>query len=86
MDDLTDFKNLLAAKKLVFGKEETVKKLRQGKITKVYLSSNCDQMTKRDFHNLCFLNNTPCVDLTQTNEEIGVICKKPYTISVVGAA
>lgn len=85
MSDLDELKKLLATNKLVFGTNETMKKLRQGKITRVYVSSNCNQMTKRDLHNLCTLTNIPCADLAQTKDEMGVLCKKQFAISVIGA-
>ena len=84
-DETTDLKKALIANKLIFGTEETMKKLRLGKITKVYLSSNVDQTTKTDVTRICTLTNIPCIELTQTNDEIGVLCKKSFAISVVGA-
>ena len=85
-DDMADFKKLLAANKLILGTEETIKKIRGGKISKVYLVSNCENSVRVDIHHLCSLGNVPCVVLSQTNDEIGVVCKKPFAISVVGVA
>lgn len=84
-DEISDFKKLLAAHKLVLGTEETIKKARQGKVSKIYLAANCEQTVKKDITHLCKISNLPFVELSQTNEEIGVICKKPFAISVIGA-
>ncbi|MBS3124658.1 ribosomal L7Ae/L30e/S12e/Gadd45 family protein [Candidatus Woesearchaeota archaeon] len=85
-DDMADFKKLLTANKLILGTEETMKKLRLGKISKIYLASNCEERARLDIKKTCSLENVPCVDLTQSNDEIGVLCKKPFAISVVGVA
>ncbi|HLC32422.1 MAG TPA: ribosomal L7Ae/L30e/S12e/Gadd45 family protein [Candidatus Nanoarchaeia archaeon] len=86
LDDMTEFKKLLAAKKLILGTKETMKKLRAGKIGKIFLASNCDQSVRADIQRVCSLGNVQCVDLSQSNDEIGVLCKKQFAISVVGVA
>ena len=81
---VAELKKLLAAEKLVFGSERTLKLVREGKAKKVFLSVNCAPQTKEDLSHFCKLAGIECVELAQSNEEIGVICKKPFTISVVG--
>ena len=81
---VADLKKLLATNKLILGTAETVKGLRRGKIQKVFLSSNCDAQVKDDIQRLCKLGSVEIVGLAQTNEEIGVLCKKPFAISIVG--
>ncbi len=81
---VADLKKLLAANKLVLGTDETLKGLRRRKIQKVFLSSNCSAQVKSDIESLCKLGEVECVELAKTNEEIGVLCKKPFAISVVG--
>ena len=85
-DIVEEFKKLQAADKLVIGKEETVKLLRQGKAQKIFLASNCDPQVKDDIGQYCKLGNIECVELSQSNDEIGVLCRKPFAISVVGVA
>lgn len=86
IDDMADFKKLLTANKLILGTEETIKKLRAGKISKIFLASNCDETVRADIERACTLGNVPCSVLSQSNDEIGVLCKKPFAISVVGVA
>jgi len=78
-----ELKNI-AGDKLVFGTDENLKLLRSGKLSKVFLASNCSDSLKSDFENLCKISNVEYVVLSDSNEEIGVICKKPFSISVVG--
>lgn len=79
-----ELKKLLTAKKLVLGSEETVKALRKGKVQKVFIAANCDPMVKSEVENLCKVSSAQCVDLSQGSDEIGVMCKKPFAISVIG--
>jgi len=83
-DIVAELKKLLAANKAVLGTDETVKLLRQGKIKKVFLASNCNPQVKEDVEQFCKVGSVECVELTQSNEEIGVLCKKPFAISIVG--
>lgn len=84
VDVVAELKKLLASNKLVFGSEEALKLLRQGKLERVFLSANCSPIVKSDIESLCKTGNIECVVLTQSNDEIGVICRKPFSISVVG--
>ena len=79
-----ELRKLLASDKLVLGTDETVKLLRQGKLQKVFFASNCKLSTKEDLAQYCKLGEVECVELAKSNEEIGMICKKPFAISVVG--
>ncbi len=83
-DDFAELKKLQAANKLVVGKEETLKLLRQGKAGKVFLASNCDPKVREDISQYCKLGNVEIVELSQSNDEVGVLCRKPFAISVVG--
>ncbi len=86
VDVVAEVKKLLEAKKLVLGTDETLKLLRQGKIKRVFLASNCKQQDKSDIEQYCKLGNVEIVELAQSNDEIGVLCRKPFAISVVGVS
>lgn len=73
-----------AADKLVLGTERTLKLLREGKMKKVFLASNCAADVKEDIERYCELGKVECVQLSQSNEEIGTMCRKPFAISVAG--
>ena len=83
-DVVAELKKILESKKAILGAEETKKLLRQGKIKKVFVTSNCAPVAKADIEQLCKTAEVECVELAQSNEEIGVICKKPFSVSVVG--
>jgi len=81
---VAELKKLFAEGKLVLGTDETLKGLRKKKVNKVFLAANCDPVVKEDIERLCALGSVACVQLAQSNEEVGVICKKPFAIAVVG--
>ncbi len=85
-DIVAELKKILESKKAILGGDVTLKLLRQGKIKKVFLSSNCDPLVKADIKQVCKVAEIECVELEHNNEEIGVIFKKPFSVSVVGVS
>ena len=69
---------------VIIGKERTLKALKLGKLSKVYLASNCPKELRDDLIHYGKLANVELVDLEYDNEELGVFCKKQYFISVLG--
>ncbi|MEM4247414.1 MAG: ribosomal L7Ae/L30e/S12e/Gadd45 family protein [Candidatus Woesearchaeota archaeon] len=84
VDVAAEIKKLMVDKRLVLGTERVQKLLRQGKLAKVYLSSNCPSGLKEDFVRYCALSGIECQELQVSNEELGVWCKRPFVISVLG--
>ncbi len=70
-------------KGLVIGTQRTLKKLKMKEVKKVYVSSNCPKETLEDIKHYTKLNDVPLVELKEDNEELGVICKKPFFVSVL---
>ena len=85
-DIVAELKKVLESKKAILGGDVTLKLLRQGKIKKVFLSSNCDPKVKADIEQVCKVSEVECVELSHNTEEIGVIFKKPFSVSVVGVS
>ena len=79
-----EIRKLLGSDKLVIGTERCVKLLRKGQLTKVMLASNCNQQTVDDVKRYSGAAGAEVVELDVPNEELGVYCKKPFNISVLG--
>ncbi len=79
-----DLRKLLAADKLVLGTEDALKLLRKGKLQKVVVASNCNARMKDDFSRYCEMAGVECLEIAQSSEEVGVLCRKPFAISVIG--
>ena len=83
---VAELKKLLGTDKLIIGTERTIKLLKTGKLAKVFVSYNVAKQVKEDIEYYSGLSKTEIVETGKSNEELGVICKKPFTISVLGVA
>lgn len=84
MDSLKEIKDLLKTDKLIVGKDRTVKALKEGTVEKVFLAKNCDDSTTADINHYASMNNVEVVVLELPNDELGDMCKKPFSIAVMG--
>lgn len=81
MSRLTD---ALKSEKIIFGEERILKLLKLGKVKTVFLSSNVKKDVEDEIENLAKLSKVEIVKLTIPNNEVGVVCKKPFSISILG--
>ncbi len=81
---VTEIKGLLKTKKLIIGTEKTMKNLLLGKIERIFLSSNCPENIREDINYYSKLQTFGVIELKYPNDELGAICKKPFSISVLG--
>ena len=80
---LEDLKKALKEKTITFGTDKTLKMLRNGTVKKVFLSSNCTKEIEDTINNYAKLNKVEIIKLKQQSDEIGLTCKKPFSISVL---
>ncbi|QQG38752.1 MAG: ribosomal L7Ae/L30e/S12e/Gadd45 family protein [Candidatus Woesearchaeota archaeon] len=69
---------------IIIGTDRVIKGLKNNKIKKVFLASNCKKQTKEDILHYAKLGKIQVVELNIPNEEVGIVCKKPFSISVIG--
>ena len=79
-----ELKKLVGSNLLVLGTDRTLKELNKGNIVKIFIAANCATDIKDSINQYCKLSKIPCEELKDDDSEIGVICKKPFSISVVG--
>ncbi len=82
--NIEEIRNALKKNNLVIGSKQTIKMLKQSKIEKVFLTTNCPEQVREDIENYSKINKVELVNLSYPNDELGVFCKKQYSISVVG--
>lgn len=70
-------------KNLIIGTQRTLKKLKMGELKKVYVSSNCPKNVLDDVEHYTKIYNIPLIKLNESNEELGILCKKPFFISIL---
>ena len=78
-----DLKKALAEKKVIFGTSRTFKELLKGRIAKIFVSSNCPDYVREKLKYLCQTSGVDVQEVSNSNEELGVMCKKPFLISVL---
>jgi large subunit ribosomal protein L30e len=80
MKELAD---ALKTESLVYGSERTLKLLKNGKLGKVFVASNCREDIKESLKHNAKIVNVDVVEVKMKNSELGVFCKKPFYVSVV---
>ena len=81
--NISELKRLLKTDKIILGTDRTLKLLKLGTADRVFLSSNCPEEVKKDIEYYAKLSNVPLIYLKQPNDELGILCKKPYPVSVL---
>lgn len=79
-----EIRKLLGSDKLVIGTDRCIKLLRQGQLKKIMLASNCKSNVASDVKYYSGITGAEVVELDVPNEELGIFCKKPFNISVLG--
>ncbi|MGC9079543.1 MAG: ribosomal L7Ae/L30e/S12e/Gadd45 family protein [Nanopusillaceae archaeon] len=83
MVSFDDIKRNVEDKRIVIGTNRTLKMIKNGKVEKVFLAKNTPENIKNDIIYYSKLGNFEVEILNYTNEEIGLLLKKPYKISVI---
>lgn len=83
-DHISEIKKLLDSESLIIGSERALKALRANELKKIYLATNPKVEVKEDILAYANLANVEIVELDIPNDELGVACKKPFAISVIG--
>ncbi len=81
---IIELRKLLKEKKLIIGSERTLKALKLGKLEKVFVSLNCPAKVKESIKHYSKLSKAAISQLKYPNDELGILCKRPYSISVLG--
>jgi len=81
---IEEIRKLLGSEKLLLGTDRTLKALRNGTLKKIYFASNVDKKVKEDVEYYKELSDFEVVELKENNVDLGTICKKPFSISVIG--
>lgn len=80
---MSKLQDVLKKEKLIYGTEKTLKLLRNGKVKLIFLANNVKDDVKAEIEHLAKLGNVEVVHLKIPNTEVGVVCKKPFAISVL---
>ena len=81
---LAEIKKHINDKKLVLGTKATIKNMKLGKLEKVFITSNCPENVKNDINYYSSIGGCKIEKLSIPNAELGVICKKQFSVSTAG--
>ena len=82
--DIETIKKAFEGGTIILGAEETTKALRSGEVAKVYVAQNISVPMEQDIRSLCEVGNTSLVKLPYPSDEVGMTCRKPFSVSVLG--
>lgn len=80
---IAEIRKLLKGKNIIIGTEKTIKSLKLGKTKEIYLSSNCPENIINTIEHYSKLTKVSVVRLKHPSNELGILCKKPFSISVL---
>ena len=75
-----EIKKIIKSKNILIGKNSVLKNLKLGKLKEVYLAKNCPLELKKEVKHY----NAEVVQLKYPSDELGVLFKKNYAISIIG--
>lgn len=79
-----EIKKFMKEKRLVIGSNQTMDRLRRGKIEKVFISSNCPKETLDDLETYTKICGVKLEKLKINSIDLGTLCKKQFNIAVLG--
>lgn len=83
MEAIAKIKKALEEQRIVIGYQETVEAVNDGTATEVHVAKNTPADKLTTLRDLAGLKEIPVNMLELGNDEVGVICKKPFSISVL---
>ncbi len=85
-ENVSALKQVLQSGKAIIGRDAVLKQMKAGKVKKIFMAKNIAPSLRDDLDYYANLGEVELVSLEQDNEEIGVLAKKNFFISVVGVA
>lgn len=77
---VSDLKKRLKKEKPVMGVAQVLKKVRAKEAKEVFVAMNCAE--KEEVVRLCETLKVKCEVVDVTNVELGVLCRRPHSVSV----
>jgi len=80
---LASLKKALKEKKVILGTERALKLMKNGKVTEVFVSSNCPKEIREQIEYYSGILGCKVNELDIPNTEMGAVCKKPFSVNVI---
>ena len=83
-ENIVLIKKAIEGKKAIIGNDETIKEIKKGNVSKVFISSNCPDNVREMYDEYAGISGLEIIQLDYPNDEFATLCKKPFSISVIG--
>ena len=77
-------RKLIEEKKVIIGTQNVIKALKQEKLKRLVLASNAAEQTAGMVRRYSEQSGVAIDELSVNNDELGTICKKPFSIALLG--
>ena len=82
--DISDIKKAVEEKNVIVGTKRSLKLLKTGLLKVIYLAKNCPEGVKQDVTYYAELSNVKVIQLEQPNDELAALCRKSFSVALVG--
>ena len=79
-----EIKKNLKSKVLIIGADKALKALKAKELAKIFLASNDPESLVKDVEYYASIVGAEVEKLSMPNDELGVACKKPFSIAAIG--
>jgi len=69
--------------KVLYGANSALENAKMGKVRLIIRAASCPEKCSRELEYYCRLSNIPLIVYNGTGKDLGVVCGKPYAISVL---
>ena len=83
-DSINEIKNALKKNLLIIGQDRVSKMIKNKTLSKVFMASNSSEAMKTEVSRFADSASIPLEVLDLPNDELSVLCKKQFLISVLG--
>ena len=81
---MTDLKKLIREGNIILGTDVVLKRLKKGEISTVFVAKNCPAEVLVQLEHYHKVSTFELEKTELTNKELGVLCKKPFSIVLIG--
>ncbi|MEM0230726.1 MAG: ribosomal L7Ae/L30e/S12e/Gadd45 family protein [Candidatus Woesearchaeota archaeon] len=83
-DETNRIREMLKENRLVIGSRAVLRELNKGNLEQIFLAANPAQKIEKDLTARANAAGCPIQKLTIPNDELGILCKKQFSISALG--
>lgn len=69
--------------KLIYGTKQALKQIKHDHIKEVFLANDCTEETREKIKNYTNFSELKVYELQQSSEELALLCKKDFAVSVI---